>query len=118
MHGAYLAGGWVFYQIADAPLPLVGAPGWVARALVVLLAIGLPFVLAFAWAFELTPEGLKRTAEVDPAQSQTDATRRKIQYLIAGLLATAVVVLAVDRFAGREPARPANGVAAVRAVRS
>ena len=95
--GAYIAGGWVFYQIADVLLPLVGAPGWVARSLAVLLIIGIPFVLVFAWAFEITDEGLKRTAEVDPTTSQTRQTGRKILYLIAGLLVVAVALQVADR---------------------
>lgn len=110
--GAYIAGGWVFFQIAATLFPLAGAPDWVLRVLLILLVMGLPFMLAFAWAFELTPEGLKRTEEVDPAQSQTRETGRKIQYLMIGLLSVAVVVLAADRFAGSEPARPAGGGAA------
>lgn len=98
--GAYIAGGWVFFQFAETLLPLVGTPNWVLQALMVLLIISLPFVLAFSWAFELTPEGLKRTEDVDPAVSQTRATGRKIQYLIIGLLGMAVVGLAADRFLG------------------
>jgi len=110
--GAYAAGGWAFFQIADALFLLVGAPDWVSRVLMILLVMGLPFMLAFAWAFELTPEGLKRTEEVDPAQSQTRETGRKIQYLMIGLLSVAVVVLAADRFVGSEPRAGASGAAA------
>lgn len=104
--GAYAAGAWVFFQIADTLFLLVGAPDWVSRVLLILLGLGLPFMVAFAWAFELTPEGLRRTEEVDPAQSQTKETGRRIQYLIVGLLGLAVVVLAADRFAGGSPAVP------------
>ena len=93
-------------QLAATVLPVLGAPDWVLRVLLFVLAVGLPLMLAFAWAFELTPEGLKRTEEVDPAQSQTKETGRKIQYLMIGLLSVAVVVLAVDRFAGSEAAAP------------
>jgi len=110
--GAYAAGAWAFFQIADALFLLVGAPGWVSRVLMILLVLGLPFLLAFAWAFELTPEGLKRTEEVDPAQSQTRETGRRIQYLMIGLLSVAVVVLAADRFIGSEPRAGASSEAA------
>lgn len=95
--GAYVAGGWVFYQIADALLPLVGAPDWVSRSLAILLVIGIPFVFVFAWAFEITPDGLKRTKDVDPTVSQTRQTGRKILYLIAGLLVVAVGLQIADR---------------------
>ena len=104
--GAYVAGGWVFYQIADVVLPLVGAPGWVTRALAALLLIGIPFVLGFAWAFELTPEGLKRTADIDPTVSQTRQTGQKILYLIAGLLAIAVGLQFVGSFSGPSSGTP------------
>ena len=93
-------------QLAATVLPVLGAPDWVLRVLLFVLAVGLPLMLAFAWAFELTPEGLKRTEEVDPARSQTKETGRRIQYLIIGLLGLAVVVLAADRFAGGEAAAP------------
>ena len=98
--GAYAAGAWVFFQIADTLFLLIGAPDWVSRVLLILLALGLPFMLAFAWAFELTPEGLKRTEEVAPARSQARETGQKIQYLIAALLGLALIGMAADRFLG------------------
>ena len=109
--GAYLAGAWLLVQLAATVLPVLGAPDWVLRVLLFVLAVGLPLMLAFAWAFELTPEGLKRTEEVDPARSQTKETGRRIQYLIIGLLGLAVVVLAADRFAGGEAAPPPGAAA-------
>jgi len=61
--GAYLAGGWVLIQLADTVLPVLGAPPWTLRVFLFILVVGFPLVLAFSWAFELTPEELKRTAE-------------------------------------------------------
>jgi len=110
--GAYLAGAWLLVQLADTVLPVLGAPDWVLRVFLFVLAIGLPLMLAFAWAFEITPEGIRRTEEVDPAASQTKETGRKIQYLIVGLLGLTVVVLAADRFVGGEPARSASSTRA------
>ncbi|WP_263788094.1 hypothetical protein [Salinibacter grassmerensis] len=98
--GAYLASGWVLIQLADTVLPVLGAPPWVLPVFLFLLAVGLPFMLAFSWAFELTPEGLKRTEEVDPMQSQSQATGKKIQYLIAALLGVVLIGVAADRFFG------------------
>jgi TolB-like protein len=64
----------------------------------VLVLIGFPLALIVAWAFELTPEGIKREAEVDRTDSITRVTGRKFDFAIIGLLAVAVVYFAVDKF--------------------
>jgi len=56
--GAYLAASWVIVQLMSVVLPVFEAPDWVLRVLIFILALGLPLMLGFAWAFELTPEGL------------------------------------------------------------
>src|SRR4029077_7032163 len=61
--------GWLVIQVSSTVLPTFHAPEWVVQTLVVLVAIGFPIALVIAWAFELTPQGLKRTEEVDPAVS-------------------------------------------------
>ncbi|HEU0273688.1 MAG TPA: hypothetical protein VFQ83_04090 [Candidatus Udaeobacter sp.] len=66
---AYAVVGWLVIQIGSTVLPTFHAPEWVVQTLVVLVAIGFPIALVIAWAFELTPEGLKRTEDVDPAAS-------------------------------------------------
>ena len=95
---AYVLLGWVVLQGADFLLDLVGAPEWVIRALAVIGLVGLPFALFFAWAFELTPEGIKRDSEVDRSHPMTAQTGKRLNAVIIGLLATAVVLLLVDRF--------------------
>ena len=67
--GLYLVGAWLLVQVASTVLPMFGAPQWLPRSIVVLLAIGFIPTLVFSWAFELTPEGLKRDDEVAPEQS-------------------------------------------------
>ena len=69
MAGLYLVGAWLITQVAGTVLPMFGAPGWIARSVVILLAIGFIPALLFAWVFELTPDGLKRDAEIVPEQS-------------------------------------------------
>ena len=64
MAGLYLVGAWLITQVAGTVLPMFGAPGWVPRTIVIVLAIGFIPALAFAWIFELTPDGIKRD---DPA---------------------------------------------------
>ena len=64
---AYAVVGWLVVQVSSTVLPTFHAPEWVVQTLVVLVAIGFLIALVIAWAFELTPEGLKRTEDVDPA---------------------------------------------------
>src|SRR4051812_45497784 len=64
---AYAVVGWLVIQVSSTVLPTFHAPEWVVQTLVVLVAIGFPIALVIAWAFELTPEGLKRTEDVDLA---------------------------------------------------
>ncbi len=111
---AYALISWVLLQGADFFLDLAGAPEWVMRALFILAAVGLPAVLAFSWAFEMTPEGLKREADVDRSQTQAPYTARKIDKLILVFLALAVVGLLVERFLpGSAQAPSAQDIAAV-----
>ena len=62
---AYLVGGWALAQGLAQVLPVFSTPNWVIQLLVVLIVMGLPIALGLAWAFELTPEGLKRTEDAD-----------------------------------------------------
>ena len=62
---AYAIVGWLLVQIATQVFPFLEIPNWVVRLVIVLVAIGFPIALVIAWAFELTPEGLKRMEDVD-----------------------------------------------------
>jgi dienelactone hydrolase len=87
--GAYALVAWIVAQVVsvvDQPLHL---PAWFATVVLVLLAIGFPVALLFAWVFELTPSGLKRSQDVGPDESV--ASGRKLNYLLGGLLAGAVI---------------------------
>lgn len=72
---AYVLMGWALLQAADFAFDLIGAPNWVIQSISVVVVIGLPIALFFAWAFEMTPEGIKREAEVDRSQSIAPRTR-------------------------------------------
>ena len=123
---AYVLLGWAVLQGADFLLDLAEAPGWVIRALAVIGLVGFPFALFFAWAFELTPEGIKREDEVDRSQSVTSRTGKRLNGVIIGLLVLAVVLLLADRLwqpGGREapsalaaPAQEAAGSTAAEAM--
>lgn len=81
---AYAVVAWIALQAASFLLPSFGAPAWVFRVLVLLVVLGFVLALAFAWAFELTPEGLKRTREVPHEHSITHLTGRKLDFAIIG----------------------------------
>lgn len=92
----YVVVGWLLMQIADVMFPALLLPEWAARMLAAFLILGFPIALIFAWAYEITPEGLKLTKEVDPVDSITRRTGRKIDFIIIAALAVAVVVLALQ----------------------
>ncbi len=87
---AYVIVGWLVVQIAETLLPGFGAPDWIFKTLVLLVAIGFPFAVLFAWAFELTPDGLKKTRDVDLSTSITASTGKKINVVIIGSLVLAL----------------------------
>lgn len=97
----YAASGWLLVQIVTQVLPIFDVPAWVLRVVVVAVVIGFPFALIFAWFYELTPDGLKREDEIDPAQSIARSTGRKLDRWIIGVLAVAVVVLLANQFVPR-----------------
>ena len=95
---AYAIVGWLLVEVASVLLPTFEAPDWVMKVFASLVMLGLPLALILAWAFELTPEGIKREAEVDRTESTTHVTGRKFDFAIIGLLVLAVVYFAVDKF--------------------
>jgi TolB-like protein/cytochrome c-type biogenesis protein CcmH/NrfG len=98
MAGLYLVGAWLLVQVAGTVLPMFGAPDWLPRSIVILLAIGFIPALIFSWVFELTPEGLKRDEEVTPEQSIAPQTARRMDRMIIAVLALALGYFAFDKF--------------------
>jgi TolB-like protein len=94
---AYLVASWLLLQIVDVIGPILRLPESFARYLLFLLIVGLIPALVFAWVFEMTPEGVKRESEVDPAQSMTRRTGRRLDQAIMVTLALAVGVLLFDK---------------------
>jgi TolB-like protein/predicted Zn-dependent protease len=94
----YVGAVWALAQGIAQLSPVVGAPEWVARWFLVAAVIGFPFWIAFAWFYEFTPEGLKRESEIDPADSITAHTSKKLDRWIIGVLALAVVLLLTNTF--------------------
>jgi TolB-like protein/Tfp pilus assembly protein PilF len=95
---AYAVAGWLIIQIATSTFPYLEIPRWGTRLVIVLLALGFPVAMILAWAYELTPEGIKRTEEVKLDESVRQRTGQKLNVLIIGVLAFAVVFLLYQRF--------------------
>ena len=87
---AYLVVGWIVFQIGEVMFPTFGTPAWVFKTIILVIAVGFPFALIFAWAFELTPEGVKKTRDVNVAASVTAATGRKLDFMIIAALVIAL----------------------------
>ena len=87
---AYAIVAWLVVQVADIVLETIGAPAWVMQTLILLLALGFFVTAIFAWAYEVTPEGVKRESEVDRTASITHVTGRKLDRVIIGLLVLAL----------------------------
>ncbi len=107
---AYLAAGWLVLQVVQLVLESTSAPDWVMQVFLLAIAVGFPFAVLFAWAFELTPEGIKREREVDRDKSITHQTGRKLNRAIIVVLAAAVAFLLVDKFVIRAGPTPGEGV--------
>ncbi|HLW36565.1 MAG TPA: hypothetical protein VKS98_12990 [Chthoniobacterales bacterium] len=93
---AYLVVSWLLIQAASILLPTFDAPGWVMKTLVVLLALGFVLAVCISWAFEMTPEGMKRTADVsaDEAHALPYWSRKKFAAFIIGIAITAAALFA------------------------
>src|SRR6476469_10131398 len=89
--GLYLVGAWLLTQVAGTVLPMFGAPDWLPRSVVILLALGFIPALIFAWVFELTPEGIKRDTEVKPEESIAPQTARRMDRTIIVVLIIALI---------------------------
>lgn len=94
---AYAVAAWALLQIADLVLDNIGAPAWVMQAFMLATALGFPLVVIFSWAFELTPEGLKREKDADRAESVTHVTARKLDRVTIALLLVVLIVFAGER---------------------
>ena len=95
---AYAIVAWLLIQAATQVFPFFEIPNWAIRLVVLLLIIGFPVALVFAWAFELTPEGIKRAEDVDPSRSITRRAGRTLDFLIIGILLLVIGVFAYQRF--------------------
>jgi TolB-like protein len=87
---AYIVTAWLLLQVSDVVLNNIEAPDWVFQSIMLVLAIGFPIAVLFAWAYEMTPEGLKKERDVDRSESIPPATGRKLDFIIIGMLVVAL----------------------------
>jgi TolB-like protein len=104
---AYVVLTWLLAQASDVFLESFGAPDWVIKTVLMLLVIGFPLALFFAWAFEMTPDGIKKEKDVDRSQSITTETGRKLDFTIIAILLLALGYFSFDKFV-QNPARDAE----------
>jgi len=97
---AYLALAWVVIQVTALAVPALNLPKSLNGVVFYLGLIGFPFALLFAWAFELTPDGVRRTGRPEPDEVANGTRGRGLNYVIIGLLAIGLVWFAVDKYVG------------------
>jgi TolB-like protein/Tfp pilus assembly protein PilF len=95
---AYAIVSWLIIQVATQVFPVLEIPNWCVRLVIVLLALGFPVAVILAWAYELTPEGIKRTEAVVREKSIERQTGRRLDFLIIAVLLAAIFFLVYQRF--------------------
>src|SRR5438876_11875946 len=107
---AYAVVAWLTIQAASIFLPAFHAPQWAMQIVILILVVGFPIALVFSWAFEITPEGIKRESEVQADESITHHTGRKIVALtiVLAVIATGLLIFQFLR-ARTWPERQSNG---------
>ncbi len=104
---AYVIVAWLLLQVSDTLVPALHLPEWFHSGIALLLILGFPLAMIFAWAYELTPEGLKKEKDVDRSASVTHITGRKLDFAIIAALVLALVYFAYDEFV-IEPAQESD----------
>jgi len=102
----YVITAWLLLQAVDLVLENINSPDWVIQVFMLALAVGFPLAIFFAWAFEMTPDGVKRESEIDRSQSITKTTGRKMDRNIIIAMALALAYFAYDKFSGPERHEP------------
>ena len=93
---AYIVVVWVLVQVLTIILPEFQAPGWVLKTLMGLMAVGLPIWMIFSWVYEVTPEGLQKTAQVSSDESITSITNKRLNVVILVVLIIAIAMNFID----------------------
>src|SRR6266705_492446 len=108
---AYAVVGWVIAQIATQIFPFLEIPNWVVRLVIVLIAIGFPIALVIAWAFEATPEGIKRTETADAVPAASGQRKHAWIYIVVIGAAISVALFFLGRYTAGKKAPSPNDLA-------
>jgi TolB-like protein len=114
MGGAYLARGLVVTQVTATVAPALEMPDWTLKLVVWLGIVGFPVVIAFAWAYELTPEGIRRERDVPASAGSRHVSAQRLDYITIGIVAVALLFFAATRLLApaRDSAQPASDASA------
>ena len=110
---AYIVASWLLIQAAGVLEPALLLPDWLDRVVTVFLLMGFPVVIIFAWAFELTPDGVKLTKDVDRSSSIARTTGKKLEHFTIAGLSLVVIFFVAKEFLFNEPEPPAEQAAVV-----
>src|SRR5438105_14663912 len=110
---AYAVVAWLLIQAASILFPTYEAPAWVMKVFVAIVALGFPIALVIAWAFEMTPEGMKRTENVRPDEKIPQWSRRKFAALILVIAIAAASLLGYQVFRAKPMSANPSGAANV-----
>jgi len=110
---AYVIAAWLILQVVGVLQDILTLPEWAGKFVLTLLIVGLPLALIFAWAFELTPDGVKRESEVDRSESIRPKTGKRLDRVIIGVLVVALAYIGFDKLI-LEPSQDAELVEATR----
>jgi hypothetical protein len=94
---AYVIISWLILQVGDILAPALYLPESVNTTLEFFLILGFPLAIFLAWAYELTPEGIKKEKDIDRTQSITHVTGRKLDFIIIGVMAVTLGYFAYDK---------------------
>ncbi len=113
---AYIIVAWLLLQISDTLVPALYLPGWFHSGVAFVLILGFPVAIIMAWAFELTPEGLKREKDIDRSEPIAEPARRKLNNTVFAVLTVAIGILGAMVWFGQNSAPPDTVSAAGKSI--
>jgi TolB-like protein len=94
----YAVAAWVIMQVAEVVIDLANLPEWIGPTILGLLGVGFPIALIFSWFYEITPEGISLEKDVDPTESITHVSGRRIDFIVISLLCAGLILFAYDKW--------------------
>ena len=94
----YVVAAWLIMQVAEVLIALAKLPDWIGPTTLILLAVGFPIAVIVSWFYEITPAGISLEKDVEPGESITHVTGRRLDFLVISLLCAAVILFAYDKW--------------------